>query len=110
MEDISTFVKCHGLIKDDIIKELSPIKLDNRFYAFTNKEQNQWCCLLWNDEQTIIFYYGNETSIELWHTGKKIYHKKYGSVFEPSLFSACLELYTIQDSFVGSIYESFMNL
>lgn len=105
------FVKCHGLIKDDLVKKLSMIKLDYRFYAFSNEKQDLWCCLQWNDEQTIIFYYGTTTFIELWHSGKKIYHKKYDNVVaEPTLFSACLELFTIQDSFVGSIYESFMKL
>jgi len=108
MDDITTFLKCHGLIKDDLVKNSSLIKLDYRFYAF--KKMDCWYCLVWNDEQTILFTYGSTTSIELWHTGKKLYYKNYDSVSNPTLFSACLELYSIQDTFVGSIYESFMSI
>lgn len=106
MDDIYNFIRCHGLIKDEIVKDKTV--LGKRCYAF--EKDDKWVIILWNDERTIMFEYGDKCQIELWHAGKKLFSKQYKSIENPTLLSACLQLYEIQDTFVNTEYETFSKI
>lgn len=107
--DINNFIQCHGLVKDEIIKNnKESIRLDNRFYAI--KQDNNWILLSWNDEQTCYFICGNKTEISLYRAGKKLHSESFGSKQIDGLLSACLEFYEVQDKLVNTKYEKFSKL
>lgn len=81
---------------------------DKRFYAF--EQDNKWKLILWNDEHTIMFQYGDISLVELWYSGKKLFSKQYGAIENPTLLSACLQLYDIQDSLANTGYADWSTL
>ena len=92
---MENFIKCHGIIKDDLIKREKAIKISNRFYAIEG--DNSWSLYNWNDERTCVFSYGEKTFIHLWYKANLVYSKKFPPVEEPKFLSACLELFSIQE-------------
>ena len=110
---MDNFVKCHGLIKDNMVRTKSGFtnnlfKIDKRFYA--QESSDGWILFNWNDEHTCVYSYGAETFIQLWKSGKMVYSKKYQPIENPKFLSACLELFTQQDFFSEGKYEDFSKL
>ena len=111
---VDKFIKCHGLIKDEMIASFrDAIKLDLRYYAFVDNgstnvvneieitTQPQIVLIQWKDEKTIVFQATlGHLHLEFWDGGKKLKEYKWERQITISLLSVCLEYYTILERLV----------
>ena len=97
--DITNFINCDSIVKDEIVRTNGWIKIEDRFYSF--EDDNGWTLVKWRDDLTCIFTYGKKTEIILFKVGKKILSQKYSIIENPKLLSACLELFSIQEKFTN---------
>lgn len=92
------FCKSHGIIKNEIVKTApGMIKLSERCYYISSSDQIE--LFVWDDEHTIWYKYGPVHTLELWASGKAKKRFKYHSIANPTVLSACLDLYSKQETF-----------
>ena len=103
--DVSKFIKCHGLHKDEIVLHLKDnndvcIRIEDRYYAFIG--ENRISLVQWQDERTLVYFVEEgKGCIQFWENGKKIQQrcwKKDPSLYNQNhLLSICLEFYSDLD-------------
>lgn len=95
------FIKCHGLLKDEMIANHTSIKLGPRYYAF-EEPQDTITLVQWSDEKTIVFIFKTDTiCIQFWKKGKNIKNTVWNRAKEDdsvTLLSACLEFYSVHEA------------
>ncbi len=102
---MENFIKSHGIVKDELVKERDLFKIDHRFYS--QDIDGGWILYQWNDEHTCVYSYGEIHYITLWYKGKIVMKKVYQPVTGGNFLSACFQLYSIQEGFIGTKYSPF---
>jgi hypothetical protein len=89
---MDSFIKSHGIVKDEMIKKLDSTMIETRLHVFD--EIDRLVVINWKDDKTIAFICTSDHQyLQFWQSGKKIKQFEYNETLETKLLTVCLEYY-----------------